>query len=120
MAATALKLRSPNFKSVGITAPTGGLTAGQMHAANSLIGVIVESKDAAADAVLIYECEKVIVPKVAGTGITFSIGSKVYYNSSAKKVTNVSTGNTLCGRALEAADASDGEVLIHLTGNVVA
>jgi predicted RecA/RadA family phage recombinase len=120
MSETLLKLRSKNFKSVKITAPTGGLTAGQLCASNSLVGVVVETVAAGKETALIYACDKIVVPKRAGTGITFSIGTKVYYRSAGPDVTNASTSNTLIGRATETADAADTEVEIDLMGNVVA
>jgi len=116
----ALKLRSDKFASVQVTAPTGGYTAGQMADESYLIGVIVNDADIGDTAVLVYRCEKIVVPKNAATGVTFAVGSKVYYDSSENEVTNSSTGNTLCGRALEVAGASATEVLIDLDGAVIA
>jgi len=120
MSETALKLRSNVFASMVVTAPTAGYTAGDMVKVEDTVGVIAETKAATLDAVLIYKCEKIVVPKVAGTGISFAAGDKVYYKAADKKVTNASTGNTLCGRALEAAGASATTVLIDLTGNLAA
>ena len=120
MAATNLNLRSSIFASMIVTAPTAGYTAGQMVKIEDTVGVIAETKAATLDAVLIYKCEKIVVPKVAGTGITFAAGDKVYYRAASAAVTNASTGNTLCGRALEAAGASATTVLIDLTGNIAA
>lgn len=115
-----MKTRADRWSSVKFTAPTGGVTAGQMYAVGSLIGVVAEAADAGKSAVLIYRCEKISVPKVASTGVTFTVGAKVYYNSTLKKVTNATTGNTLCGRVLVAAAFSDTEVEIDLQGAVAA
>lgn len=119
MAETKLKLRSNILASMVVTAPSGGYTAGDMVKVQDTVGVIVEKALATKPAVLIYECEKVIVPKVAGTGITFVAGDKVYYDGSSA-VTNVVSGGTLCGRALETADATDDEVMVDLKGNIAA
>jgi len=112
-------MRSPIFASMQLIAPSGGYTAGDMIKVQDTVGVIAEDAAVTKPAVLIYGCEKIVVPKVVGTGITFAAGDKVYYNG-ASAVTNVSSGNTLCGRALEAADATDDEVMIDLKGNVAA
>jgi predicted RecA/RadA family phage recombinase len=120
MTETLLKLRSKNFKSVKVTAPTGGLTAGQLYVSNSLVGVIVDTVLVGEETAMIYQCDKIVVAKQAGTGITFSIGTKVYYRSAGPDVTNASTSNTLIGRATETAGASDTSVEIDLMGNVVA
>lgn len=120
MTATALNLRSPNFKSITVTTPTAGYTAGDMVKVEDTVGVIAETKTVGLDAVLIYQCDKIVVPKTDGSGITFAKGDKVYYDGTAKKVTNVSSGNTLCGRATEAALATDTTAEIDLQGGVAA
>jgi len=114
------ELRTNIFASVKITAPSGGYAAGDMIKVEDKVGVIVEAALVTKDAVLVYSAEKVVVPKTAYTGVIFAIGDMVYYDSSAAAVTNVSTGNTLCGRALEAAGATATTVLIDLKGNVAA
>lgn len=118
MSATALNLRSPNFKSFKVTAPSAGYTAGQMLKLEDTVGVIVETKASGYDTALIYECEKIVVPK--STGVTFAAGDKVYFDATAAAVTSVASGNTLCGRANEAADASDTSLEISLMGQVAA
>lgn len=118
MSATALNLRSPNFKSVKVTAPSAGYTAGQMLKKSQLVGVIVDTVDLDEETALIYAAEKIVVPK--DTGITFAIGDKVYFRSATSKVTSTASGNTLCGRALEAAGTNATEVEIELMGNVAA
>ena len=120
MAATNLNLRSNVFASFIVTAPTAGYTAGQMVKIEDTVGVIAETVSAGKSTALIYKCEKIVVPKVAGTGITFAAGDKVYYRAASAAVTNASSSNTLCGRALEAAGASATTVLIDLTGNLAA
>lgn len=120
MTETGAKLRSPQFASVQFTAPTGGLTRGQMYKHNSLVGVIVDTVDAGEIAVMIYKADKIVCPKRAGTGITFAIGDKVYYRAASNNLTNATTSNTLCGRCLVAAGATDTEVEVDLNGAVVA
>lgn len=118
MSATALNLRSPNFKSVKVTAPSAGYTAGQMVKIEDTVGVIVETKTSGKDTALIYECEKIVVPK--STGVTFAVGDKVYFDASAAAITSVASGNTLCGRANAVGASSDTSLEISLAGNVAA
>ena len=120
MAETGLVMRSPNFKSVQITTPTAGYTQGHLVASGSLVGVIAETKTVGETAVLIYQCDRIVVAKRAGTGLTIAVGAKVYYRSAGPDVTGASTSNTLCGRCTLAALAADTTVEIDLTGNVVA
>jgi hypothetical protein len=120
MAETNLKLRNDVFASMEITTPTAGYTAGQMVKINDTVGVIAETKTVGQIATLIYKCEKIVVPKVAGTGITFAAGAKVYFKAANSAVTNASTSNTLCGRCTVAAVAADTTVEIDLNGAVAA
>lgn len=120
MSATALNLRSPILASMEITTPSAGYTAGQMVKIEDTVGLIAETKTVGQTAVLIYKCEKVVVPKVAGTGITFAAGDKVYFVAASAAVSNASTSNTLCGRALEAATEADTDVEIELLGSAAA
>lgn len=118
MAATALNLRSPVFKSFKVTAPSAGYTAGQMVKIEDTVGVIVETKASGNDSALIYECEKIVVPK--STGVTFTKGDKVYFDATAAAVTSVASGNTLCGRANADALSAATSVEISLLGNAAA
>jgi len=61
-----------------------------------------------------FVAPEAIVPKIADTGIAFGIGDDVFFDAAEGKVTNLLTANTLCGRALEAADEDAVEVLVHL------
>lgn len=118
MSATALKLRSPHFKSNKVTAPSAGYTAGQMVKIEETVGVIVETKTLGQETAHIYECEAIVVPKA--TGVTFAVGDIVYFDSSAAKVTSVASGNTACGRAKEVAASGATELEISLNGAVAA
>jgi len=89
-------------------------SAGEMVKVNDTIGVVVEEVEENSDFVLVYEAEKIIVPKATGTGVSFSVGDNVYYDGNQKKVTNNSSGTILCGKALESAGDDDEEVLIDL------
>jgi len=123
MSETALKLRCPlsECESMKIEeAPSPGYTAGQLTKVEDMVGVIVEAAKTGEEAVLIYKAPKIVVPKVAGTGKTIAAGAKVYYKAASAAVTGDSTSNTLCGRCLVAAGATDTEVEIDLNGAVAA
>jgi predicted RecA/RadA family phage recombinase len=118
MSATAYKPRSPNFKSFKVTTPTAGYTAGQMIKISDCVGVLVETTTTAEDAVLIYACEKIVVPKTAGC--VFAAGAKVYFDAAEAAVNATASGNTLCGRALVAAVSADTTLEMDLNGAVPA
>ena len=113
-----LKLRTKLESTKTLKTKTGeeeSYEAGAMIKVEGTIGIVAE--DAGENYrkfVLVYEAEKIVVPKATGTGISFAAGDSVYYDATAKKVTNGSSGNTLCGKALEAAGESADEVLIDL------
>ena len=112
-----LKLRTKLESAKTLKSTTGTsetLSAGGMTVVGNTLGVVVEDAGTSSDFVLVYEAEKIVVPKATGTGRTLAVGATVYYDGSAKKVTDVATANTKCGKALEAAGESDGEVLMDL------
>jgi len=114
---TGLKLRTKLESAKTLKARTGEsetVDAGEMIAVHDTIGVVVEDAAENSEFVLVYEAEKIVAPKATGTGINFAAGDSVYYDAAAKNVTNASSGNTLCGRALEDAGDNDAEVLIDL------
>lgn len=112
-----LKLRTKLENAKTLKAKTGageGYQAGEMIQVNNTLGIVMEEVGENSEFVLVYEAEKVIVPKATGSGINFSVGDNVYYDPDAKKVTNSSEGNILCGKALEPAGDNEDEVLIDL------
>jgi len=119
MAANDFNMHCINFASTKFTAGED-LTTGDMRKIQSAVGIIVEDALNTEEAVLVYSAEKITVPKTAATGITFAIGDPVYFDDTAKAITNSAGGNTICGRALEAALATDETALIDLKGNVAA
>lgn len=125
MAETGLKLRTglPGgvWKSFVVTAPSGGVTRGQMDLIEDTVGVYAQDADAGAQVAFIYQAEKIVVPKntASGTDI-FKAGDKVYFDHADAKVTaDADSGTNLrCGIALEDVDAADTEVKIDLLGNM--
>ena len=119
MTATNLKIRSDRWHSQRFTA-SEDLVAGEMRKIEDTVMVIVEDVDNGDVGVGVYECPKIVVPKTAGSGITFARFDKVYFDSSANTVTNSAGGNTLIGRALEAVIGTATEVMIDMKGNAAA
>lgn len=79
-----------------LTAPSGGVVSGTAYLIGAL--VVVATVTAAEAAKFIAEVVGVVeLPKVADEGWTENL--KVYWDNSAKKVTLVSSGNTLIGTA---------------------
>lgn len=110
-----LKLRTKLESAKTLKAVTGTastLSAGEMTVVGDTIGVVVEDAGTSSEYVLVYEAEKIVAPKAAG--VSLAAGDLVYYDTSSAAVTSVSTGNTKCGRALEAAGTTDEEVMIDL------
>jgi predicted RecA/RadA family phage recombinase len=113
---TGLKLRTKLESAKTLRAvnesTTDTLEAGAMTVAGDTIGLVVEDAAPGEEFVLVYEAEKVVVPKAEAA--VFAAGDLVYYDPAAGNVTDVSTSNQKCGRALEAAGTSDDEALIDL------
>jgi hypothetical protein len=110
-----LRTKLENAKTLkAITGESETVAAGEMVKVHDTIGIVVEDAEESSAFVLVYAAEKIIVPKLTGTGIAFAPGDSVYYKTADKKVTNASSGNTLCGKALETVGDTDTEVLIDL------
>jgi len=121
MAETGLKLRTcvPNgdWRSFVVTAPSGGVTRGQMDLIEDTVGVYAQDADAGEDVAFIYHAEKIRVPKSTTTGAgEFTAGDKVYFDHADEEVNNDSGSNYMCGIAVEDADVADEDVLIDLDG----
>jgi len=115
MSLTGLLLHLNKFKQFNVTLD-GAVLEGAMAVVENCVGVYA-SKGAIGDVVsFIYWAEWLTLPKTAGTGITFAAGDKVYYDSVAAAVTNVSSGNTFCGIARKAALFSDTSLDMELDG----
>jgi len=119
------KLESAKTLSFTNASGTDTYTAGDMIVVGDTIGVVVENVGISSqevtdiypngpDGVLVYEAEKIVLPKNTGAGESFATGDLIYYDATAKKITPTSTSNIKCGRALEAASTTDTEVLADL------
>ena len=102
LAETAFKLRSPNFRSVQVTAPSGGYTAGQLVQLNSgVIGIVVETATVGEEVAVVTWAEKAVVPSVAVATGAFLVGAPVYYDVADDEINESSSGNHMCGFVTE-------------------
>ncbi len=113
-------IRSEHWRSIDLTVPTGGVTAGQMDLIHNMVGIWAETKDAGETCAFIYQADAILVPKGTATADVFDAGDYVYFDHADANVNATSGSNTLCGRALEAVDADDTEILIDLEGHLAA
>ena len=102
---------------ITVTTPTGGYAKGTQVKQGNIIGYVADDFTVGQQAAIIYRDPAVLMEKVTGSGKTFAIGGNVYWDNSTGKVTNASTGNTLIGRAKEAATAAATQVLVDLSGS---
>lgn len=115
-----LKLRSPNFKTLNVTAASPSTyVKGLLTKVEDTVCVIVDDIVALASGPAIYQADKIVLPKRVGTTCVFAAGDKVYYNSGAVDIATTST-YTLCGRALAAAGATATEVEVDFNGACAA
>ena len=118
MAAT---IRSPqevcqNFEKL---APSAGWTAWTMYVVEDV--VILNKATATYNniGVLYYEIPKVLVESVTvslGNLSQLAPGAKVYFDATNSVVTDISSGNTLCGIVTETPAVGDTKIEIHLMG----
>lgn len=122
MAITGIQLRCPTdkTKSITIPAPLGGTVAGSMYIVGTYtVGVAYETALVGVAVALCIAAHKILLPKIAGTGLTIAQGARIYFASGAVGVNGAAAG-TLCGRCLVAAGALDDTVLADFNGDVAA
>jgi len=115
MSLTGLKLHLNRFKQINVTLGAA-VAEGDMGKVQDCVGVYFKTAAIGEVVSFIFEAEWIEVPKVAATGVTFMAGDPVYYDDSAKAVTNASSGNTFCGISREAAIFSATSLNIALEG----
>jgi len=96
------------------------VTAGTMAKIEDMVGVYFKAGDSGDVVSFVYQADKIVVTKLAGSGLTIAAGAMVYFNALGAGVTGASSGNTLCGRCLVAATATATTVEIALNGAVAA
>ena len=92
------------------------ITAGEMNKIQDTVGVYFEAGDSGDQVAFCYKAAKIVVAKVAGSGLTIAQGARVYFVSASDAVTGTAGSNTLCGRCLVAATAAATTVEIELNG----
>lgn len=118
---TKLRTNPPpgTFHSVKLTAPSGGVTAGDWIKVNDIVGFVFNDADEGEDYVLVYVCEKIMCPKIETAGSAFEVGDHVYFDAALGTVTPIqAAGLWRIGVATEPAEDTDDEVEIDLEGKV--
>lgn len=119
MSISGIQLRSQHYQEFIVTLG-GTKTAGAMDKIQDTVGVYYEAGVSGDEVAFVYQADKILLPKTAGSGLTIAQGAKIYFDNSAKSITPTSSGNTLCGRCLVAAGATDTTVLCVLEGHIPA
>lgn len=96
-----------------VDAHSAATTAKTTLLINSIPVIPLNTADADANNVFVYQATKVRVPKA--TGQAWTPLTKIYWDDTAKKFTTTSTSNTLAGVVAEDAASADTEGVIHLT-----
>ena len=92
--------------------PTVDITAGDIVVIGSIVGIANHDIAAGETGIGAICIEGVIEVPTDGTAIT--AGAVVYWNATAKQATLTSTGNTLMGKSITAATATDEVVRVKL------
>lgn len=92
--------------------PGTALLAGAVVVQNGLVGVLVNDTEAnELGAIQVYG-----VFDFTKSGDTIAAGALVYWDGAADDATTTASGNTLIGRAVEAAAGGDATVRVRLIG----
>ena len=116
-----MKLRTcaPNgdWRSFIIASADGAKTEGDMEQIQDTVGMFMQDADDEEQVAFLYHAEKLLAPKVAGTGLSVSQGQKLYFDTVNAALTPTAGAYEWCAIALEDADADDEEVLVDLKGD---
>lgn len=108
-----------DWHSVKLTAGSGGVTVGTLIKVQDVVGMVFNTAALDEEYVLIYECEKVMVPKAVGAGTAFTKCQHVYYDAALQTVTPIQApGLWRIGTCTEDAADDDTDVEIDLEGIV--
>lgn len=120
MALTGLKLRCDlsQCETAVITAPSGGVTSGDIVLNGDLPVIVMNTVDAGEEVAVIVKAEKILVPCAAATTGALHDGAVVYADIADNEVNESSSGNHKCGYVLEAASVGDETVLISFDGTL--
>ena len=96
---------------------TVGARVSFLYLVQDTVGAALESADFGDEAVHIYHCEKILVPKMTESTDVFLPGDRVYWDPTTRLVTpNYNSGYYWIGIATEPADADERYVEIDLKG----
>ena len=110
-----LQNRTPTYQEVVTQfAHTAGTTALTPLLINSKVFIPLNTADANALNSFLVEAQ---ISDYAQAAVAIAAGDKIYWDDTAKKFTNVSTSNTLCGYALEASASGTGTGVILFNSN---
>jgi len=120
---TLFKLRSSTsldpYDSIVVTAPSGGYTAGDMVKIEDVVGVVVEDALIDVEVAVVVLAAKIVVPcNTVATAANWTVGTKVYYDSTAANVTATGSGMDLCGTVTTAGAVGDTDIEIFLDGRL--
>lgn len=104
---------SNHFRTVKQVAAGAARTKGTPELVGGILTFPFDSYASGADHLLIYQADVVEVTASAASAELAAVNfntllGKLYWDDTAKKITTVSSGNTLCGRVLETKDLSGG------------
>lgn len=120
MAITGLQLRCPTdaTKSMTVTAPSPGLTAGVPDLFGDVVGIPYKAAATGAEVAVCIAADRIDLPKETGSGKAITLGDTLYYTDG--DTVFKTSGTVKCARVLKAAGANDAYVLCAFNGDLNA
>lgn len=106
-------------RTIEVTAPSGGYTAGQAVKIGDTVGFILREVEGYGLATLVYSCPDCSWPVASTASGAFLQGTKVYINNSSLLATASASSATLAARVVEAPATGSTLLRIALTGQIV-
>lgn len=118
-------IRHPeSIRDLGFTITSGNVTVGTFVKKQDTWGILYNANDCFGTKIMTvgksasihYYCQKILVPKLAGTAYAIVEGDNLYFSATDKKVspTKAGTYTSYCGVARAAASATATEVLADI------
>lgn len=114
---TNFELLSPNFYSMKVEAPSGGVVAGSIGLYNDTYGIHVNDADAGDEVVIVYKAEKLEFKNKA-TGAAINPGEAVFYETDGKVYGTDDTSRKMVGTCLETAASSATKIIMEFDGTL--
>jgi len=118
MAQTGLKLLCPleDCDSLVFTAPSPGVSAGDLVFVEDIVVVATHDADTGDDCLGLTRAPKILLPCAAAATAGYAVGERVFFDVADAELNESASSNHLCGVVTKASAVGDEEVQVNFNG----